>query len=206
MWARRISFFIINFFHVWLHMPPTRSRIITLPRSWNALIVISLICLQSDVCRTISESNGDRYGVNRTSRIFPNLIAHNENFWHNFFLKCLFFSKVTLKSIILKIFKHNLCDPSSDTIQFQVVKTWNKRERNAPLELRLSKKNNSCACNECIRVIFFACKNVGACEISEASCTHKSKKHAGEKRSFAFSTQSCHPRWLAACKLFSFLL
>ena len=54
--------------------------------------------------------------------------------------------------------------------------------------------------------IFFACKNVGACEISEASCTHKSKKHAGEKRSFAFSTQSCHPRWLAACKLFSFLL
>ena len=34
-----------------------------------------------------------------------------------------FFSKVTLKSIILKIFKHNLCDPSSDTIQFQVVKT-----------------------------------------------------------------------------------
>ena len=115
-----------------------------------------------------------------------------------------FFSKVTLKSIILKIFKHNLCDPSSDTIQFQVVKTWNKRERNAPLELRLSKKNNSCACNECIRVIFFAFKNVGTCEISEASCTHKSKKHAGEKRSFAFSTQSCHPRWLAACKIFSF--
>lgn len=61
--------------------------------SWNALIVISLICLQSDVCRTISESNGDRYGVNRTPRIFPNLIAHNENFWHNFFLKCLFFFK-----------------------------------------------------------------------------------------------------------------
>ena len=70
MWARRISFFIITFFHVWLHMPPTRSGIITLPRSWNALIVISLICLQSDVCRTISESNGDRYGVNRTPRIF----------------------------------------------------------------------------------------------------------------------------------------
>ena len=87
---------------------------------------MSLICLQSDVCRTISESNGDRYGVNRTPRIFPNLIAHDENF---------FFSKVTLKSIILKILEHNLCDPSSDTIQFQVVKTWNKRERNAPLEL-----------------------------------------------------------------------
>lgn len=62
-------------------MPPTRSGIITLPRSWNALIVISLICLQSDVCRTISESNGDRYGVNRTPRIFPNLIAHDENFF-----------------------------------------------------------------------------------------------------------------------------
>ena len=31
--------------------------------------------------------------------------------------------------------------------------------------------------------IIFACKNVGTCEISEASCTHKSKKHAGEKRS-----------------------
>lgn len=74
-------------------MPPTRSGIITLPRSWKALIVISLICLQSDVCRTISESNGDRYGVNRTPRIFPNLIAHDENFWHNFFLKCLFFFK-----------------------------------------------------------------------------------------------------------------
>lgn len=52
-----------------------------------------------------------------------------------FFSNAFFFSKVTLKSIILKIFEHNLCDPSSDTIQFQVVKTWNKRERNAPLEL-----------------------------------------------------------------------
>ena len=31
--------------------------------------------------------------------------------------------------------QNNLCDPSSDTIQFQVVKTWNKRERNAPPEL-----------------------------------------------------------------------
>ena len=47
--------------------------------------IIRLIFLQSDVCCTISENNEDRYGVNRTPRIFPNLIAHNENFWHNFF-------------------------------------------------------------------------------------------------------------------------
>ena len=57
------------------------------------------------------------------------LIAHNENFWHNFF-QTPFFFKLTLK-----IFEHNLNDPNSDTIQFKVVKAWNKRERNAPLEL-----------------------------------------------------------------------
>ena len=46
------------------------------------------------------------------------------------FSKRLLFFKLTLK-----IFEHNLNDPNSDTIQFQVVKAWNKRERNAPLEL-----------------------------------------------------------------------
>ena len=34
------------------------------------------------------------------------------------FFKCVFFPKVTLKSVMLKIFEYNLYDSSSDTIQF----------------------------------------------------------------------------------------